>query len=48
VCRRAQGPRILILDCCFSGRATALHMGGGPTGALIGQIDIEDIYILTA
>jgi serine/threonine protein kinase len=37
--------RVVILDCCFSGRAVDAMTGGGH---LNGQLDIEGTYLLTA
>jgi hypothetical protein len=37
--------RVLLLDCCFSGRAMAAM--GDPT-ALTGQVDVEGAYIITS
>ncbi|MEU7981418.1 ATP-binding protein [Micromonospora sp. NPDC049081] len=39
--------RVVILDSCFSGRAAAPLMSGN-TGTILGQIDIEGAYVLTA
>jgi hypothetical protein len=39
--------RILILDCCFSGRALADVMAGGAE-AIVGQVSIGGTYTLTA
>src|SRR5262249_34036984 len=38
--------RVLILDCCFSGRA--IHDMSGPDEAILGQIGIEGTYTLTS
>jgi hypothetical protein len=38
--------RVLILDCCFSGRA--IQDMSGPEGAILGQVDIEGTYTLTS
>jgi Caspase domain len=38
--------RVLILDCCFSGRA--IPDMSGPDEAILGQVDIEGTYTLTA
>lgn len=38
--------RVLILDCCFSGRA--IQDMSGPDEAILGQIGIEGTYILTS
>ncbi|MGI8332368.1 caspase, EACC1-associated type [Actinomadura scrupuli] len=39
--------RLLILDCCYSGRAAMPHMSD-PDQEILGQIGIEGTYILTA
>ena len=39
--------RILILDCCFSGRATEEFMSSAEE-TILGQLDIEGTYILTS
>ena len=38
--------RIVILDCCFSGRA--LRAMSDPATAVIGQVDVDGIYVLTS
>ncbi|WP_433303184.1 caspase family protein [Actinoplanes sp. CA-030573] len=38
--------RIVMLDCCFSGRATEDMAGGEAT--LVGQMDIEGTYVLAS
>jgi hypothetical protein len=38
--------RIVILDCCFSGRA--LHAMSDPATAVIGQVSVTGIYVLTS
>jgi Caspase domain len=38
--------RIVILDCCFSGRA--LHAMSDAATAVIGQVDVDGIYVLTS
>jgi Caspase domain len=38
--------RIVILDCCFSGRA--LHAMSDAATAVIGQVDVSGIYVLTS
>jgi hypothetical protein len=38
--------RVLILDCCFSGRA--IPDMSGPEETILGQVDIEGTYTLTA
>ncbi|MBN0048695.1 caspase family protein [Streptomyces actuosus] len=38
--------RVLILDCCFSGRA--IEAMGGPDGEISGQIDIAGTYTLAS
>ena len=43
-CRAAR--RIVILDCCFSGRA--LRAMSDPATAVIGQVDADGIYVLTS
>jgi len=43
-CRASR--RIVILDCCFSGRA--LHAMSDATTAVIGQVDVEGIYVMTS
>src|SRR5215472_8256012 len=43
-CRAAR--RIVILDCCFSGRA--LHAMSDPATAVIGQVDVDGIYVMTS
>ena len=43
-CRAAR--RIVILDCCFSGRA--LHAMSDTATAVIGQVDVDGIYVLTS
>jgi Caspase domain len=41
--------RVLILDCCFSGRAIEQGMSGsGAADALLGEVDVEGAYILAA
>lgn len=37
--------RVVILDCCYSGRAIDGHMTGG---TLAGQLDVDGTYTLTA
>ncbi|WP_431042857.1 caspase, EACC1-associated type [Streptomyces sp. P1-3] len=39
--------RILLLDCCFSGRAIGEHLSDD-VSAVMGQIDISGTYILTS
>ncbi|MFC6081547.1 caspase family protein [Sphaerisporangium aureirubrum] len=39
--------RVLILDCCYSGRAAVPAMAG-EEGAVLGQIDISGTYTLTS
>jgi hypothetical protein len=39
--------RILILDCCYSGRALDSFMSG-PQSGLLGQVEIEGNYTLTS
>lgn len=39
--------RVLILDCCFSGRAIGGTMSNAAS-ALLGRVDVEGVYILTA
>ncbi|MBO3744875.1 WD40 repeat domain-containing protein [Streptosporangiaceae bacterium NEAU-GS5] len=43
-CRATYG--VLVLDCCFSGRATG-HLSG-PEEVILGQIDIQGTYTLAA
>jgi Caspase domain len=43
-CRAAR--RIVILDCCFSGRA--LRAMSDTAGAVIGQVDVDGIYVMTS
>ena len=43
-CRAAR--RIVILDCCFSGRA--LRAMSDPATAVIGQVDADGVYVLTS
>lgn len=38
--------RIVILDCCFSGRA--LRAMSDPVTAVIGQVDADGVYVLTS
>jgi hypothetical protein len=38
--------RVVILDCCYSGRAVSGHMAGPDT--LAGQLDVDGTYTLTA
>ena len=38
--------KVVILDCCFSGRAWQTSAGG--EGTIVGQVGIEGSYILTA
>ncbi|MEV0452798.1 hypothetical protein [Streptomyces sp. NPDC050600] len=45
--RARANSRIMLLDCCFSGRAVAA-MGGGSHTALAGQLDLTGSYILTS
>ena len=39
--------KVLILDCCFSGRAISDTMSG-PQAAVLGQIDVDGTYVLTS
>ena len=39
--------RVLILDCCYSGRVTEEYMSGADE-VILGQLDIEGTYILTS
>jgi ribosomal protein S2 len=39
--------RVLILDCCYSGRAIPTTLGGG-AGTVIGQIEVKGTYTMTA
>jgi WD40 repeat protein len=39
--------RVLVLDCCYSGRATTAHLSDTEK-SIFGQIDIEGTYILAA
>src|SRR6266545_6238329 len=39
--------RVLILDCCFSGRAFERLMSN-PAGALLSQVDVDGAFALTA
>lgn len=43
-CRAAR--RIVILDCCFSGRA--LRAMSDTASAVIGQVDVDGIYVMTS
>ena len=44
---RCRAPRrIVILDCCFSGRA--LRAMSDTASAVIGQVDVEGTYVLTS
>src|SRR5215472_2363986 len=43
-CRAAR--RIVILDCCFSGRA--LHAMSDPATAVIGQVGVDGVYVMTS
>jgi hypothetical protein len=43
-CRAAR--RVVILDCCFSGRA--LNAMSDPATAVIGQVSVAGIYVLTS
>lgn len=38
--------RIVILDCCFSGRAVGVM--ADPASVILGQVDIEGTFVLTA
>jgi len=38
--------RVVILDCCFSGRA--LHAMSDPATAVIGQVGVDGIYVMTS
>ena len=38
--------RVVILDCCFSGRA--LRAMSDPVTAVIGQVDADGVYVLTS
>jgi Caspase domain len=38
--------KVIILDCCFSGRAVTESQAGG--AALIGQLEVDGTYVLTA
>ncbi|MCK2218650.1 WD40 repeat domain-containing protein [Actinomadura sp. ATCC 31491] len=40
--------KIIILDCCFSGRAFSRSMYGGPSGASLAELEVEGAYVLTS
>lgn len=40
--------RVVILDCCFSGRALARPDLAGDEDTILGNLDVEGTYILTA
>ncbi|MEU8363192.1 caspase family protein [Nonomuraea sp. NPDC048882] len=40
--------RILIMDCCFSGRAAKTFLPLGDENSILGQMDIKGVYTLTS